>query len=272
MPITEETRDEPKRTLQGMEVHTSWARHYRTRENDRFYQLAFDLIANVFGPPDDEPVVDVGCGSGTKSLLLARRGYRVRALDFSEAILETARAAASAADLGDAIDFASGDLTALALETGSVRRVLCWGVLMHVPAVAQAIAELARVVSPGGILVVSEGNFRSIQATALRWLKRLLRRERAEVVRTPAGIEFWEETSDGRLMTRQADVPWLIAEFGKHGLRLEGRYAGQFSELYTSVPWQPVRRVIHLTNNGWFRWVRFGGPAFGNLLVLRRPR
>lgn len=271
MPINEETRQEPKCTLQGMEVHAAWSRHYRTRENDRFYQLAFDFIANVFGPPGDDAVVDAGCGSGTKSLLLARRGYRVRALDFSDAILESARATAREAGLGDVIDFSQGDLTALALETGSARRVLCWGVLMHVPAVEQAITELARIIAPGGMLVVSEGNFRSVQASALRMLKRLLGRERAEVIETPAGIEFWEETGDGRLMTRQADVPWLIAEFEKHGLQLEQRRAGQFSELYTVLPWRPLRRLIHLANNGWFRWVRFGGPAFGNLLVLRRP-
>lgn len=271
MTIDAEARREPKSTLQTMEVHDGWTRDFRTPENDRFFNMAFDYIAGCFGPPGDERVLDAGCGSGTKSLHLARRGFRVLGLDFSSAILDPARQTAEIAGLTGRIEFQQGDLTALSLPTGSLRRIVCWGVLMHVPAVEKAIAELARVLAPGGILVISEGNLRSIQAVKLRWLKRLLRRQRAEVVRTAAGIEFWEETGSGRLMTRQADIPWLIAESRRHGLRLVERRAGQFSEIYTILPWKPLRSLVHAFNHLWFRWIRRGGPAFGNILVFGKP-
>ncbi len=111
---------------------------------------------------------------------------------------------------------------------------------------------------------------RSLQAVALRWLKRLLGRERAEILRTPAGIEFWEETSTARLMTRQADIHWLIAEFQRHGLELVERRAGQFSEIYVLLPARPLRAIVHACNNFWFRWIGAAGPAYGNILVLRR--
>ena len=77
---------------------------------------------------------------------------------------------------------------------------------MHVPDVGQAISELARVVPPGGVIAVSEGDMHSLQATALRLVKKALGRERAKIVRTPAGLEFWEETEFGQLLTRQADI------------------------------------------------------------------
>jgi ubiquinone/menaquinone biosynthesis C-methylase UbiE len=270
MPVDAETRQEPRATLQDMEVHTVWVRQFRSGENAPFYKLAFDYIASVFGPPDDDPVVDAGCGSGTKSLELARRDYRVQAMDFSAVILEQARAAAAEQGYSERISFGQGDLTALSLPSRSVRRAVCWGVLMHVPDIAAAVAELARVIAPGGTLVVSEGNMRSLQAVTLRWVKKLLGRERADVMRTLAGIEFWEETSTARLMTRQADIPWLIAEFRRHGLELVDRRAGQFTEIYVLLPWKPPRQLVHAINNFWFRWIQRAGPAYGNLLVLRR--
>jgi ubiquinone/menaquinone biosynthesis C-methylase UbiE len=270
VPVDAETRLEPKTTLQDMEVHSIWVRQFRSGENAPFYKLAFDHIASVFGTRNDETVFDAGCGSGTKSFELARRGYRVRAMDFSATILEQARAAAAEQGYSDRISFCQGDLTALSLPSCSVHRAVCWGVLMHVPDIGAAVAELARITAPGGRLVVSEGNARSLQAFTLRWIEKLLGRERAEIMRTPAGIEFWEETSTARLMTRQADIRWLIAEFRKHGLHLVERRAGQFTEIYVLLPWKPLRMLVHAMNNFWFRWIRLAGPAYGNLLVLQR--
>ena len=96
-----------------------------------------------------------------------------------------------------------------------------------------------------------------------------MRRERAEVISTPAGIEFWETTSTGHFMTRQADIPWLICEFERHGLKLLERRAGQFTELYTVAPWKWLRKLIHAFNHVWFH-CRWAGPSYGQLLVFRK--
>jgi 2-polyprenyl-3-methyl-5-hydroxy-6-metoxy-1,4-benzoquinol methylase len=272
MTVDSKARVEPTSTLQAMDVHASWSRQFRSSENDRFYGLAFDYIAGEFGEPALAPVVDAGCGSATKSLHLAKRGFQVQALDFSEAILVEARRESEKAGLADRIEFAQADLTALTLPTAGARRVLCWGVLMHVPAVEKAVAELSRALAPGGTLIVSEGNKRSLQAWSFSALKRLLGRERAEIVHAPAGKEFWEETRTGKLMTRQADIPWLIAEFERHGLRLRERRAGQFTEIYMVLPWRPLRTLVHAFNNFWFRALpSFAGGAYGNILVFDRP-
>lgn len=271
MTIDSNARSEPKSTLQALEVHNSWTSRFRSGENSRFYGLAFDYIARCFGLPGPDPVLDAGCGTAVKSILLARRGYHVIGIDFSAAILPYALASAEAAGQLERTEFRQGDLTQLEFPSAGVHRIVCWGVLMHVPAVGKAVAELSRILAPGGTLVVSEGNMRSVQAVILRWLKRILRRERAEVLHSPAGIEIWEQTASGRLMTRQADLPWLIAEFEKHGLRLKRRRAGQFTEIYTVIPWAWLRRIVHAFNHAWFRWIQFGGPAFGNLLVFVKP-
>lgn len=271
MTSKSEIRGEPKQTLQTIEVHTSWMTRFRTPENDRFFGMAFDYIADCFGQPGNDVVLDAGCGSGTKSLQLARRGYHVLGLDFSAAILEEARRAAANEGLGDRIKFGQGDITALAIPSGSMRRVVCWGVLMHVSEVDRAIAELARVLAPGGTLIVSESNCWSLQAVMLRHLRRVLGKQHAEIVRTPAGIEVWEPTDAGRLMTRQSDVPRLVAEFEKGGLKLVSRRAGQFTEIYTRLPWKPIRDLVHGWNHFWFRWVCWGGAAFGNILTFVKP-
>jgi 2-polyprenyl-3-methyl-5-hydroxy-6-metoxy-1,4-benzoquinol methylase len=268
LSLNDRTRSEPKTALQDMEVHDTWSRDFRTPENAPFFDLAFDHIARRLGPPGSSPVLDAGCGSGTKSLLLAGRGYSVIAVDFSVPIVEAARRAVLAAGFDSRIRVEQGDLTALALASGSTRRIVCWGVLMHIPAVHSAVAELARVLEPGGVLVISEANLRSVQATVFRWLRRLLGRRSTTQLRTPAGVEFWESTASGRVMTRQADIAWLVGECRQAGLELLERRAGQFTELYTMLPLKALRRLVHAFNNFWFTHVRFAGPAFGNLLVF----
>ena len=97
MAIDTNTREEPKKVLQDMEVHDQWIGHFRSAENEPFYDLAFDYIARKFGDPSQALVVDAGCGSATKTLNLAKRGYRVLGLDLSESIIENARTAVAGA-------------------------------------------------------------------------------------------------------------------------------------------------------------------------------
>ncbi|MFC1333606.1 MAG: hypothetical protein G8D81_01375 [gamma proteobacterium symbiont of Clathrolucina costata] len=119
-------------------------------------------------------------------------------------------------------------------------------------------------------MAISEGNMKSVQTRTLRFLKNLLGRERAVVNIENAGIENWEETEDGRLMTRQANIEWLINEFQKHGMELQSRRAGQFSEMYWVVPTTILKKSIHFVNKVWFKYIKLPGPAFGNILIFRK--
>lgn len=253
-------------------IHQKWVANYRTAEMQAFYDMAFDMIAERLGAPTGSMILDAGCGSCAKSVLLAARGFRVTASDYSANALELAAETVRARGFEDRITLQREDLLGLSFPDRAFQYVLCWGVLMHIPDLQRALAELARVLAPGGMLVLSEGNMYSIQAVTMRWLKSLLGRERATVVRVAGGIEYTEKTSRGTLLTRQTDIPWLIAECERLGLRLKARGPGQFTELYVAVPWRPLKRLIHTFNKVWFRYFRLAGPAFGNILVLEKPK
>jgi ubiquinone/menaquinone biosynthesis C-methylase UbiE len=256
-------------SLARPDIHELWETAYRTSGNERFYELAFDRLLDLLRPPAGATFLDAGCGPGFHAIRLARRGFRVVGIDFSEAILDQARANVERFGLADAISLQREDLTELSFGDAEFGYVLCWGVLMHVPDVSRAVAELSRVTAPGGRVVVAEGNTRSLDATGVRLLARGGREGRSQVV-TPAGIENWKDTSGGRFMTRIADIGWLQDEFAGQGLRVVDRLPAQFTELHTKLRWEWATRIVHRANELWFRRVRRSGPASGNILVLER--
>ena len=252
-------------------IHQKWVANYRTAEMQAFYDMAFDRIAKHLQAPPRSMILDAGCGSCAKSVLLAARGFHVTACDYSSDALALAKETVQAQGCADRITLQQEDLTRLSFSNGSFQYVLCWGVLMHIPDLEGALSELVRVVKPGGMLVLSEGNMHSLQVVTMRWLKKLLGRERAEVVISPGGIEYIEKTNQGTLLTRQTDIAWLIGECERLGMHLKAREPGQFTELYVAVPWRPVKQLIHAVNTLWFRYIRLAGPAFGNMLIFEKP-
>lgn len=95
-------------------------------------------------------VLDAACGTGRWASHLSGRGHDVVGVDRSPAMLDLARA-----KLPDAC-FLDGELTDLPLADGSVDAAVCALALVHVADLDVAIDELARVVRPGGRIVVSD--------------------------------------------------------------------------------------------------------------------
>ncbi len=252
------------------ELHEEWSAHYRVPENEALFEGGFDRILTTFGAPEGARILDAGCGTGNHTARLARRGFPVQAIDFSEHALEHARANLAEESLDAHVDFRQADLVQLPFADGEFQYAVCWGVLMHVPEVERAVAELARVIGPGGMLAVSEANMRSLQALALRAVRRVRRGSASQVQRRPAGIEKWRTTDSGELVTRQADVRWLIEAFASHGLTLRLRTAGEFTDVYTRIGSALARRAIHRFDQLWFTRVRRAGPAVANILVFER--
>ncbi len=251
-------------------IHHKWVANYRTPEMQEFYDMAFDRFISHLAAPSDSLILDAGCGTCAKSVLLAMKGFRVMGIDYSSDALTLAAENVKAQGLAGKITLKQDNLLGLSFPDGVFQYVLCWGVLMHIPDVGRALSELARVTGPGGMLVLSEGNMHSLQAMVMRGLKAVLGRERAEVARVPSGIEYVERSEQGTLLTRQTDFSWLMAECERLGFEVTARIPGQFTELYVAVPWPPIKRFFHLLNRIWFKHVRLARPAFGNMLILRK--
>ncbi len=255
-------------TLAREHVHDLWESGFRSPRNELFYELAFERILGNIQPPPGSVFLEVGCGPGFHAMRLARRGYKVKAVDFSDAVLDVARENVRAAGLEQLVEIDREDLIDLSYDDHSFDYVLCWGVLMHVPKVERAIEELSRIVAPGGHLVVHEGNVHSPEAIAIVAAKRITRR--AGLRHTPAGVEHWKETSAGPLLTRRANIPWLIAAFERQGLLLQHRLPTQVTELYVKAPWDWIKNGMYTLNDYWYRRVAISQLAVGNTLLLHR--
>jgi ubiquinone/menaquinone biosynthesis C-methylase UbiE len=256
--------------LSRPDVHHRWMADYLSPDNDCFFELAFDSIARVLRAPRDAAILDVGCGTCAHAIRLARRGFVVQAVDFSEAALKIAAARIADEKLEARIRLCREDLLGFSFEDRMFDCILCWGVLMHVADVETGIAELARVLKPGGLLVLSEGNMHSLQAVLVRLLRPLLRRGYPPRRKSPAGLENWSVGSAGPQLTREANIRWLIEQFKSKGFTVRSRFAGQFIEAYTRVSSPHVKALIHSFNNWWFRYVGNPHLSFGNIVVLQK--
>src|SRR5581483_11974134 len=126
----------------------SWDHTPRTEEDLRWRaQERFELQDGFFA---GKRLLDAGCGAGAQAAFFAQRGASVTAADLSSAI----DVAATRPELREAT-LIQGDLAHLPLATGSMDVVYCEGVLQHTSELQPVLAELARVLAPGGLLLAT---------------------------------------------------------------------------------------------------------------------
>jgi ubiquinone/menaquinone biosynthesis C-methylase UbiE len=101
--------------------------------------------------------LDVGCGTGVISLLLAALGHDVLGVDAAPAMV--AQASEKARDSEGNVSVAVGDATRLGVPDDAVDVVVERHLLWTLPDPAAALAEWQRVVEPGGRIVVFEGRW-----------------------------------------------------------------------------------------------------------------
>lgn len=111
-----------------------------------------DVVREALGPLQDARILDVGCGDGRMAELLAAQGARVTGIDPSVERIALARHRVP----GATFECARGE--ALSYVPGAFDGVLWMNALHHLPpeAMERSLNEGARVVQPGGALIVIE--------------------------------------------------------------------------------------------------------------------
>jgi len=102
--------------------------------------------------PEERTVVDAGCGDGYLTELLADRFHAVFAFDHAPERLSSARGRVDASN----VRFAQAEVDALPLPGAASDTVFFSLVLHHVPQIAPALREAARILRPEGRLVVAD--------------------------------------------------------------------------------------------------------------------
>ena len=99
--------------------------------------------------------LDIGTGTGQFAFYLARSGFHVTGVDFSEDMISYASQYAFENELN--IDFQTGDAEKLEFEDNTFDVVVSRNLLWTLPQPDNALKEWRRVMKPGGTLVVSDG-------------------------------------------------------------------------------------------------------------------
>jgi 2-polyprenyl-6-hydroxyphenyl methylase / 3-demethylubiquinone-9 3-methyltransferase len=124
----------------------------------------FALAGGGLRPLAGLRVLDVGCGGGLIAEPLARLGAEVTGLDPAPETIEAARR--HAVGEGLEIDYRAGRVEELVVEAAAFDAVVCLEVIEHVPDAAVFLQSCARLVRPGGLMLLSTLN-RTLKAYLL---------------------------------------------------------------------------------------------------------
>ena len=129
-----------------------WVRIIRERRDRYRTELTDQAVLAAIGPCHGLDVLDAGCGEGYLTREIASRGaHQVTGADKSPALIAAARAASAGQS---AACFREADLAALPFSDDSFDLAVVNHVLNDLPDVVGPVGELARVLRPGGRLVV----------------------------------------------------------------------------------------------------------------------
>ncbi|MFB0527476.1 MAG: class I SAM-dependent methyltransferase [bacterium] len=102
-------------------------------------------------------ILDVGCGAGMMAKEVANIGYEIFGMDYSYNMAKKAKASCNVNTKSDA-KFLQGDIESLPFKASIFDTVLCLGVITYLKSEQKALHEMARVLKPGGTLILSTLN------------------------------------------------------------------------------------------------------------------
>jgi ubiquinone/menaquinone biosynthesis C-methylase UbiE len=131
--------------------YPAWTRGRLGRITQRLERAA---ILELVGSPEGCAVLDVGTGDGALAVALADEGARVTGVDVSIRALRAASRRARESDTR--LRLVGADALSLPFETGRFDLAIAVTALCFTPSPEQAVAEIGRVLRPGGRVVIGE--------------------------------------------------------------------------------------------------------------------
>jgi SAM-dependent methyltransferase len=132
-----------------------------------------DALVRLAAPQATERWLEAACGPGIISRKLAPHVREVHGVDMTPAMVDLARREAARAGLRNAT-FAVGDTTQLDMPTASMDGAVARFAIHHVPVPSRLFAELARVVRPGGRIILAD-HVADADADAAAWSQEIER-------------------------------------------------------------------------------------------------
>lgn len=129
--------------------YAAWSGIYDSLPSS-YLEVEEPIVHRLFEEGPAGTALDAACGTGRTTAALAARGYRTIGVDQSPDMLEHARRKVPDGE------FHEGRLEKLPVDDASVDLAVSTLALTHVPDLTDAVAELARVVRPGGRVIVSD--------------------------------------------------------------------------------------------------------------------
>jgi 2-polyprenyl-3-methyl-5-hydroxy-6-metoxy-1,4-benzoquinol methylase len=177
----------------------------------RRFQVLSSVLQHELSHIREGTALDAGCGSGVFSAYLARRGWRVKAVDASEKMLVSA--GGRLRSVSDRVSLHWGRIDDLPFPDQSFELILCFSAVEYVRDDEAVFSELARVLRPSGLLFLTVPNRRSI----VRIVERTLARSTGALSRS---------SRDGRYLKFQEHqyVPSVLdRRLSEHGFALRSR-------------------------------------------------
>lgn len=135
------------RTLNSRRAYAQWAKRYPAEAHNAFMRLEQSTMAAWLPDLRGKIVLDLACGTGRWGNIAAETGAaQVISLDNSYHMLVAGKLALAA----------QAELVALPLPASSVDLVICGLAVGHTPHLEQALEEIARVLKPGGVALLSD--------------------------------------------------------------------------------------------------------------------